>query len=262
MGHAGAIISGSAGTAQAKKEALEKVGVRVGRTPSGTAAPGPRDHAGQLTPGRPLRRSVRTDLPRGRRPAGLLISGWRSGAPPAGGRWIARLESCDSASAVGARAAGARQPARTRHPGAARPLVVTGAIAAGVALAAGLAVMTLLVLAGWIAAPHAGSACPPCCAPRRRSGWSATTSASPSAAPAGSACCRSAWCCCPARCCGGPAGGWSGRRRGQAAPRRLRRGRAGRAVRAADRRAGPGEQVGAGVAVGAAGGGRAGSCWR
>ncbi|HTS95415.1 MAG TPA: succinate--CoA ligase subunit alpha [Streptosporangiaceae bacterium] len=38
MGHAGAIISGSAGTAAAKKEALEKVGVRVGRTPSGTAA--------------------------------------------------------------------------------------------------------------------------------------------------------------------------------------------------------------------------------
>ena len=37
MGHAGAIISGSAGTAQAKKEALEKVGVRVRRTPSETA---------------------------------------------------------------------------------------------------------------------------------------------------------------------------------------------------------------------------------
>jgi succinyl-CoA synthetase alpha subunit len=37
MGHAGAIISGSAGTAQAKKEALEKVGVRVGRTPTETA---------------------------------------------------------------------------------------------------------------------------------------------------------------------------------------------------------------------------------
>jgi succinyl-CoA synthetase alpha subunit len=37
MGHAGAIISGSAGTAQAKKEALEKVGVRVGRTPSEAA---------------------------------------------------------------------------------------------------------------------------------------------------------------------------------------------------------------------------------
>ena len=37
MGHAGAIISGSAGTAQAKKEALEKVGVAVGKTPSETA---------------------------------------------------------------------------------------------------------------------------------------------------------------------------------------------------------------------------------
>ncbi|GAB2972941.1 succinate--CoA ligase subunit alpha [Actinotalea caeni] len=37
MGHAGAIVSGSAGTAQAKKEALEAVGVRVGKTPSETA---------------------------------------------------------------------------------------------------------------------------------------------------------------------------------------------------------------------------------
>jgi succinyl-CoA synthetase alpha subunit len=37
MGHAGAIVSGSSGTAQAKKEALEKVGVSVGRTPSETA---------------------------------------------------------------------------------------------------------------------------------------------------------------------------------------------------------------------------------
>jgi succinyl-CoA synthetase alpha subunit len=37
MGHAGAIVSGSSGTAQAKKEALEKAGVRVGKTPSETA---------------------------------------------------------------------------------------------------------------------------------------------------------------------------------------------------------------------------------
>jgi len=37
MGHAGAIVSGSAGTAQAKKEALEAVGVKVGKTPSKTA---------------------------------------------------------------------------------------------------------------------------------------------------------------------------------------------------------------------------------
>ncbi|MCB0919549.1 MAG: succinate--CoA ligase subunit alpha [Actinobacteria bacterium] len=37
MGHAGAIVSGSSGTAEAKQEALEAVGVRVGKTPSETA---------------------------------------------------------------------------------------------------------------------------------------------------------------------------------------------------------------------------------
>ena len=37
MGHAGAIVSSGAGTAQGKKEALEEAGVKVGKTPSETA---------------------------------------------------------------------------------------------------------------------------------------------------------------------------------------------------------------------------------
>jgi succinyl-CoA synthetase alpha subunit len=37
MGHAGAIISGSSGTAQAKKDALEAVGITVGTTPTEVA---------------------------------------------------------------------------------------------------------------------------------------------------------------------------------------------------------------------------------
>ena len=37
MGHAGAIVSGSSGTAQAKADALEAKGVRVGRNPTAVA---------------------------------------------------------------------------------------------------------------------------------------------------------------------------------------------------------------------------------
>jgi len=42
MGHAGAIVSGSRGTAAAKAEALESKGVRVGRTPTQVAERPPR----------------------------------------------------------------------------------------------------------------------------------------------------------------------------------------------------------------------------
>ena len=49
MGHAGAIVSGSSGTAAAKKEALEAAGVKVGKTPSETAELMRRDHDQSVT---------------------------------------------------------------------------------------------------------------------------------------------------------------------------------------------------------------------
>jgi hypothetical protein len=61
-------------------------------------------------------------------------------------------------SALGTRPAGAGSGggASEEPERAGRPLVVAGAIAAAAAAATGMAVLTLLVLAGWIAAPHAG----------------------------------------------------------------------------------------------------------
>ena len=58
--------------------------------------------------------------------------------------------------------AGAR-PDRSAPPpvrGAARPLVVTGAIAASMVTITGLLILTPLVIAGWIAAPHVGLGLP------------------------------------------------------------------------------------------------------
>ncbi len=59
-------------------------------------------------------------------------------------------------SAAGTRRPGESGDASPVPSGADRPLVVTGAIAACAAAGIGLVVLTMLVLAGWIAAPHAG----------------------------------------------------------------------------------------------------------
>ena len=60
MGHAGAIVSGSSGTAAAKQEALEAVGVKVGKTPSEAAA---------ADAGDPQRRRLRRTLGPSARPS-------------------------------------------------------------------------------------------------------------------------------------------------------------------------------------------------
>ena len=125
---------------------------------------------------------------------------------------------------------GAGSPGRASGP--ARPLVITGAIAACAAAGTGLVLITLLVLAGWIAAPHAGLGLPGVLRTAadlwlvghhvgftlHRHGRGAGQDGA-----AGSACSRSAWCCCPARCSGWPAGGWSRRARCPGCPRSVTR---------------------------------------
>ena len=110
MGHAGAIISGSAGTAQAKKEALEKVGVRVGRTPSETA-----------------RSSGRSCRPALARPRWQPVPGRPPGAPPPCEQPDCQVESCDCCCASAPRRA-AIAGVTSARPAPQRPLFVTGAI--------------------------------------------------------------------------------------------------------------------------------------
>src|SRR5262249_55669149 len=73
-----------------------------------------------------------------------------------GGRAIARLGGVMPSSGAGTRPPGTNGGTRPVPSGADRPLAVTGAIAACAAAGIGIAVLTLLVLVGWIAAPHAG----------------------------------------------------------------------------------------------------------
>ena len=243
MGHAGAIISGSAGTAQAKKEALEKVGVRVGRTPSETAV---------------LVREVMQDAPLTCIAGATLRAAPSAGAAHAaaaarlhGGRgclpgWAAVTASAPPsarrATAPGHRPAVAARPGRWPSPGRSPPAPPR---------APGWSDLTLLVLAGWIAAPHAGLGLPGVLRtaadavagrpPRRlhaaRRGPDRHAPARPGAAARRAA-------------LAGRAGGWS--RTGEVS--RLARGRlrgagAGRAVRAAGRGARPRRPVVAGHPV-------------
>jgi Family of unknown function (DUF6350) len=88
---------------------------------------------------------------------GVIMDVCRGAPPPAWRKELPGLVLVTT-SALGARLAGPGQGSAEGglSPDQARPLVVTGAIAACSAAGVGLAVLTILVLVGWIAAPHPG----------------------------------------------------------------------------------------------------------
>jgi len=100
---------------------------------------GPRGHAGRLTAAHGSGSSAE---------CAARLRAWGAGCCEAGAVTTSATRAGNAGSADGS----GPGPA---SPGA-RPLVATGAIAAALAAGGGLALLTLLVLAGWIAAPHDG----------------------------------------------------------------------------------------------------------
>ena len=84
MGHAGAIVSGSSGTARAKKEALEAAGVRVGDDPDGdgAACARPADVTFRISALRPVSRSETTRYCSVIEPGVAESTSWRDAESP------------------------------------------------------------------------------------------------------------------------------------------------------------------------------------